>query len=134
MTGNTHLKTTARYLEPVDHAGQLVAVLLSYSSDDPLAITAHIGDATWTFGRDLLADGLTRVTPQALGGDVRTWVGPEGYVISLDSPFGAAKFALPTHDVNQFLYTTFQLVAKGEEYTEKDVDAELAAFFGQKEN
>ncbi|WP_051854644.1 SsgA family sporulation/cell division regulator [Streptomyces sp. NRRL B-1347] len=71
------IAATVRTAEYVAHG---LAVRLGYSPDDPLALWmdlyvtgAELPDATWVFGRDLLATGLILPTGE---GDVR--VRPHG--------------------------------------------------------
>lgn len=130
-----HLKTTAVVALPSKRAGQVLQVVFHYTSEDPLAVTAQIDDATWVIGRDLLYDGLslTGTSPAPYQrSDVASWVSPSGkYFLHISSPFGNAAFYLPLADVSQFLHGTFQLVPRGREYTEKSIDKALAGLFGQ---
>lgn len=133
---HSHVKTSATYIVPEDRFGQRVPVLLSYHSNDPLAVSATIGEGDdivfWILGRDKLFEGLTNspifsATPSA---DVATWVSYTGeYVLRLSSPFGVATLAFPLSDVNQFLYNTTLLVKQDQEYSEADIDTALADFF-----
>jgi len=106
-----------------------VATDLEYGSADPYAVTAVLhagtGPVRWTFGRDLLADGLIATAGE---GDVAVApaADPSLVVIVLNSPDGAAVLEAPAQEVAAFLDRTYQAVPAGEESAWFDFDDELA--------
>jgi len=114
-----------------EHDGVPLTASLYYRGDDPYAIRMafHVGmdDAVeWTFGRDLLAAGLSRSAGE---GDVHIWpsVGPDRNVlnISLSSPHGQAHFEAPLAALTGFLLRTFEVVPAGREGEFIDLQGEL---------
>lgn len=113
-------------------AARPMRVTLRYDPTDPYAVTAdfQVGAAevvSWTFARQLLADGLHSLTG---GGDVQVWPtsGPRCPVVclSLSSPSGEALFEVPRAGLADFLSKSDDVIAIGSETTHVDVDAELA--------
>lgn len=113
------------------HEHVTVPARLRYGSDDPYAVTFafHTGTespVTWTFARDLLADGLLRPTGD---GDIRLWPSGAGRPavlnLALSSPAGRARLAAPLRVVTDWLTHTYQLVPAGRETDDLDVEAEL---------
>lgn len=110
------------------------AVLLSWRPSDPYAVTMlfHTG-TTWTFARELLAEGLH--IPAGFG-DVRIAPVPDaggmGLIqVGLSSPTGHTEFVLNGDDVADFLTATAARIPIGEElWTSIDDDA-LAALLSQ---
>lgn len=108
---------------------------LAYDAVDPYAVQVqfHVGDGEatdnvqWTFARQLLADGVTRLTGQ---GDVQVWpasvLGEPVVCLSLTSPSGKALFEVPLPELADFLAMTYVAVPAGTESGHIDVDAELA--------
>lgn len=108
---------------------------LTYDPRDPFAVTATFntiaGQVGWTFGRDLLLDGLTEPTGD---GDVHVWPCLDDQaravvVIELCSPDGEALVQASTRDISAFLDATTAAVAPGAESDLLDVDATIAAIF-----
>jgi hypothetical protein len=102
------------------------SALLRYDAADPYKVVldfgAHPQDGepmTWTFARDLLADGLTR---RAGEGDVRCWTCSHGYHIVLSSPDGRATIRFSADAVRAFLVDTEDLVPYGAETVDFDVE------------
>jgi hypothetical protein len=101
-------------------------VEFGYDARDPYAVRLVFRDgqdsATWTFARDLLADGLT-----GLGGthDVACWTKGIWFHIMLSSPDGRAIFKVIAGQVRAFLIDAEDLVPYGAETA--IVDAELDA-------
>ncbi|WP_316522126.1 SsgA family sporulation/cell division regulator [Kitasatospora brasiliensis] len=112
---------------------------LGYEADDPYAVrlTFHLpGDApvTWYFARELLLDGISGPTGE---GDVH--VRPVGEELSevcivLRSPDGDAVLRASSAPLIAFLSRTDRLVPMGEEFTGRDIDAQLAALLRGREN
>ncbi|GAA3482215.1 SsgA family sporulation/cell division regulator [Streptomyces yanii] len=116
-------------LAPHEHV--TVSACLRYGSDDPYAVTFafHTGSeapVTWTFARDLLADGILRQTGD---GDIRLWPSGTGHHmvlnLALSSPAGHARLAAPLRVVTDWLTRTYRLVPAGQETEGLDVEAEL---------
>lgn len=113
-----------------ERAGILLTASLSYQAKDPYAIRMvfHIDpdeEVEWMFGRDLLADGLSR---RAGEGDVCLWPGTSDQsllTIALCSPHGQALFEAPLAGVTGFLQRTYQIVPAGCEAGHVDIEAEL---------
>lgn len=111
-------------------------VELQYDSDDPYAVSVafHGPDevVTWVFARDLLAEGL--FAPRGEGDvRVRPERGEEGdvLVIGLASPDGQAELEADVDDVRDFLQRTERVLARGQEHTVIDIDAELSLLLSQ---
>lgn len=109
-------------------------VTLSYTTEDPFAVTAAFaGDGLtieWVFARDLLIGGLDGPTGE---GDVHVWPswgsGRDLVLLSLTSPDGHAVLEADATDLRGFLQRTLDLVPEGTESAHVDVDTELATFF-----
>ena len=110
-----------------------VEVSLTYDPGDPYAVTVRMhadsGTTTWTFARDLLADGLRSMVP--LGeGRVRAQATSVLTEISCDDEVGGVTvLRLPWWNTREFVRLTQGLVARGEEAV--DVDSWLAALTSQ---
>jgi hypothetical protein len=78
-------------------------------------------DVTWTFGRQLLIDGLAGTSGL---GDVQIWRDNDRLKVRLSSPSGCAVYAFKASDVKAFTKATTHLIPAGTE--EIDVDAILA--------
>ena len=108
---------------------------LSYDPADPLAVSATFltvaGRVRWTFGRDLLIEGLAEPVGD---GDVHVWPcvdndGNSVVIIELCSPDGEALVQGRTADVTGFVERMTQSVAHGAESGLVDVDSAIAAIF-----
>jgi hypothetical protein len=108
---------------------------LQYDSRDPYAVTTVFmtGDSQvrWTFGRDLLRDGLFE---PAGDGDVHVWpcLDTDGHavvIIELCSPDGEALVQARTEDLSAFVERMTKAVAPGEESRHLDLDGAILAFF-----
>ena len=113
-------------------AARPMRVTLRYDPADPYAVTAafQVGTAevvSWTFARQLLADGLHAITG---GGDVQVWPSAATQVpvvcLSLSSPSGKALFEVPRSGLADFLTRTYDVIPNGAEADYVDVDVELA--------
>jgi hypothetical protein len=108
-----------------------VSARLSYDPADPMAVTIEfrtrgVGTVTWTFARDLIADGAR--TPTGVG-DVRVWPArsAEGATISiaLSSPSGHALFEGPRDELVAFIDSSYAVVPRGEEAAWLNLDGAL---------
>ncbi|MEU9732852.1 SsgA family sporulation/cell division regulator [Streptomyces sp. NPDC048002] len=109
-----------------------IPATLHYERNDPFAVrmtfpapaTLEGVDVCWTFGRELLTDGLD----ESVGhGDVR--VRPYGYdrtVLEFHAPEGTAVIHVRTGEVRRFLEATAELVPVGLEHLQLDLDHDLA--------
>jgi hypothetical protein len=104
-----------------------VDVELEYLADDPHAVsmTFRMTDqvTTWMMSRDLLADGL--ITTSGTG-DVR--MRPHNSttaILELSSDSGHAVFHVRSSELQEFLNSTYDVVAPGHESDHFDFDAEL---------
>lgn len=127
-----HVVTQARIpfgLRTFGAAPSPLAGDLEYTSADPYAVAvvlhAGTGPVRWTFGRDLLADGLLAAAGE--GDVVITPAADQALVvIVLSSPDGAAVLEAPAHELAAFLDRTYQAVPAGQESAWIDFDDELA--------
>jgi len=104
----------------------------TYDPADPYAITmkleARSGSVTWTFARELLADGLYH---PAGDGDVQVWpclsqAGEAVVIVELCSPDGTALLQTPSRAVQQFVSSIFAAVPAGCESSHVSIDALVA--------
>jgi hypothetical protein len=126
-------------LELIDATGAAMPIEaeLRYDAADPYAVTAVFmtvaGQVRWTFGRDLLLEGLHE---PAGDGDVHVWPcldtqGRAVVVIELCSPDGEALVQVRTVDLTGFAERTVRAVAPGAESGLVDVDAAIAAILAE---
>jgi len=115
-----------------DVQGGLLEGELTFDPTDPYAVAMHLtvksGIVTWTFARELLAEGLYE---PAGDGDVQVWpflsyTGNAVVIIELSSPDGDALLQAPARDVHDFVASTFKIVAAGEESTHLAMDAMIS--------
>ena len=129
--------TQALTLELIDPTGTVTPIdaELHYDPRDPYAVTTVFmtgaSQVRWTFGRDLLAEGLYEPSGD---GDVHVWpcLDSEGravVIIELCSPDGEALVQARTGDLSTFVERTSQAVEPGMESDHLDVDATIAAIF-----
>jgi hypothetical protein len=122
-------------LELIDGTGAAtpLEVELHYQRTDPYAVTAVFltgsNPVRWTFGRDLLLEGLHEPTGD---GDVHVWPcmdadGAPVVLIELCSPDGEALVQARTGELAGFLQRITSLVPVGSESQLIDVDAAVAA-------
>lgn len=106
---------------------------MRYDSADPYAVTVVFktpnSEVRWTFGRDLLAEGLFE---PAGDGDVHVWpcLDAEGHavvIVELCSPDGEALVQAKTGDLSQFVARMNSVVAQGSESEHINVDATILA-------
>jgi hypothetical protein len=117
-----------------------VQASIRYEPSDPYAVYIgfHTGGSEtveWTFARQLLTDGVTRLSGD---GDVQVWPshnsGRPVVCLSLSSPSGRALFEVPLSDLVEFLSRTYAVVPTGGESSFLDVDAELALLLWSDQN
>lgn len=129
--------TQVAFVELINAEGSsTVEAKLRYHSGDPYAVTiiflVGLKEVSWTFGRDLLLDGLRG---PAGHGDVRLrpLLDSHGHavvMIELHSPGGAALVQAPARDLHRFVGRMTTLVGLGSEAKHLDLDAEVAAILG----
>jgi hypothetical protein len=136
-TGATRTVTSSLTLELIDASGASTPLEteLTYDPRDPYAVTATFltvaGRVEWTFGRDLLIEGLYEPTGD---GDVHVWPCLDGdarsvVIIELCSPDGEALVQARAADMNAFVERMTAAVAPGSEQV--DVDSAIAAIFAE---
>ncbi len=105
---------------------------LRYDTDDPFAVTLEVqadsGPVTWTFARELLAEG--RYDPCG-DGDVQVWpclsiTAAAVTIIELHAPEGHAMLQAPTRAIDRFLTDTFLAVPTGQEGKHLPLDSLVA--------
>lgn len=122
-------------LELIDATGAStpISAELNYDPRDPYAVTtvfkAGEQQVRWTFGRDLLIEGLYEPSGD---GDVHVWpcLDPDGravVIIELCSPDGEALVQAKTGDLTKFVHRMGKAVRPGSESEYIDVDATIAA-------
>jgi hypothetical protein len=101
----------------------------SFDPADPYAVTmkleARSGSVTWTFARELLADGLYQ---PAGDGDVQIWpclsnTGEAVVIVELCSPDGTALLQTASRAVQRFVDSFYQAVPAGCESSHVSIDA-----------
>jgi hypothetical protein len=119
-----------------DEQERPVPARLCYHSADPLAVhfvfPAEVcldgSEATWTFGRTLLEEGLRG---PAGAGDVHLWpCGPRHTAVELHAPCGMALLRFDTEALRRFLLRTYAVVPAGREDIGAAVEQGLEALFG----
>lgn len=117
-------------LECVDGDGHRhqIDTVLAYRQSDPYAVTMTFitgeGDLTWTFGRDLLVQGVGRPAGE---GDVRVAPaidenGRAVVEVALSSPDGHLVLQARSTDLSDFVARTTAVVPAGLESGHLDVD------------
>jgi hypothetical protein len=104
----------------------------SFDPTDPYAVTmkleARSGSVTWTFARELLAEGLYAPSGD---GDVQVWpclshTGEAVVIVELCSPDGTALLQTASRGVAQFVSSIFESVPAGRECSHMSMDALVA--------
>ena len=124
-------------LELIDSSGAATPIEaeLRYDPADPYAVTTVFmtgaSQVRWTFGRELLADGLYEPSGD---GDVHVWPcldssGHAVVIIELCSPDGEALVQAKTGDLRRFVDRMDSVVELGSESELIDVDAAINAIF-----
>ena len=108
--------------------GVLIDVTLSFDPADPFAVTAVLqsgsGTVRWTFGRDLLVDGMHQPAGE---GDVLVrpgldYAGHSSVVIELRAPQGSFVGQLATRELGPFVREMLDVVPPGAEAALVDVE------------
>jgi hypothetical protein len=127
--------TQAVTVELIDGAGNATPLdaELQYDTGDPYAVTALFTTGAtkvrWTFGRELLIQGLYEPTGD---GDVHVWpcLDTEGHavvIIELCSPDGEALVQARTGQLTSFVERMVAVVPPGSESSHVNVDAAITA-------
>ena len=127
--------TEAVELEFVDTQGETTAIDadLVFDPADPYAVTmvfrTGVQEVLWTFGRELLVDGLHEPTGD---GDVHVWPclsanGSAVVIVELCSPDGELLVQAGSRAVHAFVSSMLESVPDGEEGSFVDFDSELAS-------
>ena len=122
-------------LEQIDDAGNAAPMQVDFRYDpqDPYAVSLGFATAepsvTWTFGRDLLMDGIYEPTGD---GDVHVFPSVEAsgeavVLLELVGPDGEALVKVRTRELEPFVELMRATVPPGTERTHLDVDAAIAA-------
>jgi hypothetical protein len=122
-------------LELIDPTGAVTPIdaELHYDPRDPYAVTTVFmtgaSQVRWTFGRDLLTDGLYEPSGD---GDVHVWpcLDSDGHavvIIELCSPDGEALVQAKTGDLSTFVERMSAAVQPGHESDHIDMDATINA-------
>lgn len=110
-----------------------VPVTLRYEAHDPYAVHATFETGaeegvSWTFARELLAQGVLRAAGE---GDVRVWPswrsGLDVVYVALASPDGEALLEAPAAALVSFLRRTYVVVPVGDESAHLDLDSTVEA-------
>ena len=118
-------------LECLDETGRghHIHSVLAYQHQDPFAVNMTFltpdESLTWTFGRDLLIEGLRRTSGD---GDVSVApsISPDGraiVLITLSSPDGHLILQAPTSQISEFVARSLAVVPIGDEAANLDIDA-----------
>ena len=124
-------------LELLDPSGAVAPLEteFSYNPQDPFAVSATFltmaGRVRWTFGRELLIDGLNEPTGD---GDVHVWPCVDAHnnpvvIIELCSPDGEALVQGRIGEVAAFVQSMVEAVTPGTEGSHLDLDTTIAAIF-----
>ena len=127
--------TQSLTLELIDSTGAAYPMQaeLCFDAGDPYAVStafrAGHTEVCWTFGRDLLIEGLHEPTGD---GDVHVWPcldadGRAVVIIELCSPDGEAMVQARTNDVARFVQRMTRAVPVGSESEHINFDAAIAA-------
>jgi hypothetical protein len=112
-----------------EQRSELLEGELVFDRADPYAVLMHLearsGTVTWTFARELLAEGLYHPTGD---GDVQVWPclsssGEAVVMIELISPDGQALLQAPSRDVHGFVTSTLEVLPMGQESGHLAIDA-----------
>ncbi|MFI9077078.1 SsgA family sporulation/cell division regulator [Streptomyces sioyaensis] len=112
---------------------QVIPANLRYDPADPFAVrlvfppSASLDGAevAWTFGRDLLEEGLCA---PAGAGDVQIWpYDADAVVMEFHAVGGMAVVQFDAQELRTFLTRSYAIVARGDEAGHLDVEADLAA-------
>src|ERR1700712_504575 len=108
---------------------ELIEGELVFDHADPYAVVMHLeaksGTVTWTFARELLAEGLYEPVGD---GDVQVWpclgsTGEAVVIIELRSPDGMALIQAPCRAVQAFVAGAEAIVPTGQESSHLSLDS-----------
>ncbi len=131
QTNDVVLRTVVPFLSG-ESATEHLEGEFSYDPADPYAVTmkleARSGSVTWTFARELLAEGL--YSPSG-DGDVQVWpclshMGEAVVIVELCSPDGTALLQTGSRAVQQFVTDVFEAVPAGTESSHVSIDTLVA--------
>lgn len=123
MNGTTLLRAVADFVPEDGSDGWHDMVVMSYRSDDPLAVTLTLNPDSdepveWVMARSLLRGGLT--APVGYG-TVRVWPQGDTWVcVRLAAGGVVATLRIAQEDVCALLRTAYQLVPAGQERVDVD--------------
>ncbi|WP_354671280.1 SsgA family sporulation/cell division regulator [Streptomyces sp. S.PB5] len=114
-----------------------IPVTLRYDSADPLAV--HIDfpglvsrdgkEMTWSFARELLANGLRHPTGM---GDVHIWPSGRAHtVMEFQTPEGRASATFDTPALHRFLLRSYRVVEQGTEVLGPALERHLTALLDE---
>jgi hypothetical protein len=130
-TTDVVLRTAVPFLSG-EHATEHLDGEFSFDPADPYAVTmqldARSGSVTWTFARDLLAEGLYHPSGD---GDVQIWpclsnAGEAVVIVELCSPDGTALLQTSSRAVQGFVAAIYEAVPVGCESSHVSIDALLS--------
>jgi hypothetical protein len=111
---------------------ETVQVSMVYEPADPFAVRVHITASQekqcWTFGRDLLADGLRSMVPVGEGAVQVQATSVLTEISHLDLDGDLTTLRLPWWNTREFIRLSQEEVARGDEVC--DVDAWVSALTG----
>ena len=111
---------------------ETVEVTMVYEPSDPFAVRLNIateeGRLCWTFGRDLLADGLRSMVPVGEGSVQVQATSVLTEVSYLDLDDESTTLRLPWWNTREFIRLSQEQVARGDEHV--DVDSWVLALTG----
>lgn len=111
---------------------ETVDVSMVYEPSDPFAVRLHIRSGEdrmcWTFGRDLMADGLRSMVPLGEGNVQVQATSVLTEVSHLDVDGECVVLRLPWWNTREFIRLSQEAVARGDELV--DVDAWLMTLTG----
>lgn len=118
-------------------------VCIGYDRNDPYAVRlcfpavghpaapgwADEDAPSWTFARELIADGLHKPTGE---GDVHVWpCGPDLTMVELRTDAGNAMLALAARELRTFLFLSYAEVPPGYESGYLELDQQLHDLMGR---
>jgi hypothetical protein len=127
-TTATSVRATVSFVSG-EQQSELLEGELVFDCADPYAVLMHLearsGTVTWTFARELLAEGLYH---PAGDGDVQIWPclsssGEAVVMIELISPDGQALLQAPSRDVHGFVTSSLEVLPMGQESGHLAMDA-----------
>lgn len=130
-TSSTTVRTSVPFVSG-EAQNESLAGELVFDPADPYAVIMHLqartGTVTWTFARELLAEGLYDPVGD---GDVQVWpclstTGHAVVIIELRSPEGMALIQAPSRLVHDFVAESLRVVPVGEETSHLALDSLIA--------